>query len=361
MRTVPGACGPTGRTTTCSAPHCTHPDVALNARAAWARRVDLDTLDLGSLQLLPLLTARLDGVDTSTALEQQVNRVVRFSWLRTQLLSREVAPGVRALREAGLRPMLSKGAALVHAYGISAKLRPMFDIDVSVATADLETATRVLHATGFTSPLDATLRAHSAVMRQDMHAIDFARTPGVTLDLHWHLLHGMRNPELSDLVRRDAIDAQIATEPCLATGLEDTLLLTIAHGASWAPRATVRWVGDAALLLQAHGERLRWELFVQRARQSRLSRSVLDALDYLEDVAGIAAPQDTRRALARAPVPVATRLRRRRPDTSDGGPAPAGRLARYAEAYEQDVAARAAPGRGQGRSTSSGSCPARGV
>ena len=89
------------------------PAQAGEAYRQWAARVDLDRLDFGSLQLLPLLALRPDGTPGDGALGRQIGHVARFSWLRTQMLGRRVAPVVAALADAGLEPLLSKGAALV--------------------------------------------------------------------------------------------------------------------------------------------------------------------------------------------------------------------------------------------------------
>jgi hypothetical protein len=322
------------------------PAQAAEAYTRWAARVDLDRLDFGSLQLLPLLALRPGGVPDDDALGRQVRHVARFSWLRTQMLGRRVAPVVAALADAGLEPLLSKGAALVYAHGVDARLRPMFDIDVAVAPQDADRAVAVLNALGYHSILQDALTGHRAAVVRDTHGFGFSGPDGAEIDLHWHLLHQGRSTVLSEAFRAAAVEAEIAGVRCRATSIEDTLVVAVAHGTSWARNAAVRWVGDVALLLRDHGAALDWDAIVLRCRQARLSRAMLDGLDYVAEVSGLDAPASARRELERVPVPLAVRLRRRRADDpgTDGGARPAGRIGGLIDAYENEVQTVVAPG-----------------
>ena len=323
------------------------PAQAAEAYARWTARVDLDRLDFGSLQLLPLLAQRPGGVpgDDDT-LGRQVRHVARFSWLRTQMLGRRVAPVVAALEDGGLEPLLSKGAALVYAHGADARLRPMFDIDVAVAPHHADQAVAVLNALGYHSVLQDALTGHRAAVVRDTHGFGFSGPDGAEIDLHWHLLHQGRSTALSEAFRAAAVEAEIAGVRCRATSVEDTLVVAVAHGTSWARNAAVRWVGDVALLLGDHGAALDWDAVVLRCRQARLSRAMLDGLDYVAEVSGLDAPAAVRRELKRVPVPLAVRLRRRRADDpgADGGAQPAGRIGGLIDAYENEVQSVVAPG-----------------
>jgi hypothetical protein len=321
------------------------PAQAADAYARWTARVDLDQLDFGSLQLLPLLALRPGGAP-GDGLGRQLRNVARFSWLRTQMLGRRVAPVVAALQDAGLEPLLSKGAALVYAHGIDARLRPMFDIDVAVAPHHVDRAVAVLNALGYHSILQDALTGHRAAVVRDSHGFGFSGPDGAEIDLHWHLLHQGRSVALSEAFRAVAVEAELAGVRCRATSVEDTLVVAVAHGTSWARNAAVRWVGDVALLLRDHGAALDWDAVVLRCRQVRLSRAMLDGLDYVAEVSGLDAPAEVRRELERVPVPLAVRLRRWRPDDpgADGGARPAGRIGGLIDAYENEIQSVVAPG-----------------
>lgn len=318
------------------------------AREHWAAQVDLDKLDFGSLQLLPLLAARSEPIPDAN-LEKQVRHVVRFTWLRTQLLNRRTAPVVAALRDAGLDPLLSKGAALVNAHGVEQKLRPMFDIDVAVPAGELVRAKQILSTAGFHSVLGPAIDRVPGMMARDVHAAPFVDGHGTAIDLHWHLLHTARSPLLDARFRARAVDCRLGDVDCRATGLEDSLVVAISHGTRWARAASVRWVGDVGLVLRDGLELIDWDQLELAARETRLGQQVADALTYVSDLVSVEIPKDTMRGLRRAPVPLAVRLRNRRAnDARDEGPVPAGRLGALAEAYEEDAGSSVVPGRRTG-------------
>ncbi len=123
------------------------------------------------------------------------------------------------------------------------------------------------------------------------------------------------------------------------------LVQSIAHGSSWAQDAAPRWVVDVAMLLQAAGDTLDWDRVADRAAKARLAPVVADALEYVEEATGLAAPPTALAALRAAPVPLAERLRARRPtDPADGGPLPPGAVGRLVEAYETRVCVDVPPG-----------------
>lgn len=320
------------------------PERAASARERWAAQVDLDKLDFGSVQLLPLLAVRPEPIP-DPELAKQVHHVVRFTWLRTELLNKRVAPVVAVLREAGLDPMLSKGAALVNAHGVEQKLRPMFDIDVAVPASELGRAMDVLAEAGFTSELGAAIDLVRSRMVADTHAAPFKDDHGTMIDLHWHLLHTARSNELDEHFRERSVECRLGDVDCRATGLEDSIVVAIGHGTRWARAAAVRWVGDVGLVLRDSHHRIDWDGLVGIARETRLSQQVADALTYAGGLVGIELDAGAVRSLRRAPVPIAVRLRNRRPDDpADDGPRPAGRVGALIEAYEEDAGSNAVPG-----------------
>jgi hypothetical protein len=285
-----------------------HPDADVAARAAreWSAEVDLDTLDFASLTLLPLLGER--ELPVEPALSEQITKVARMSWLRTESLARQVAPAIAALKSDGIEPILMKGAALVYAFDVPARLRPMFDIDVLIAPHEIPRAVEVLNREGFSA------RDQNALLRSDprllslKHGTPFINEHEAEIDLHWSALQTVRRPELGAQLRERAIPATIAGAECSALGLEDLLVVTIAHAADRWRDMRERWVGDCVQLIRARD--LDWDLVAGRARAWRLSSQVRDALEYLDEVAGIAAPPAARRELARAQTPFAIRARR---------------------------------------------------
>lgn len=320
-----------------------HPDreVAERAAEAWADAVDLDTLDFGSVQLLPMLTARPDPLPIGEQLAAQITNVSRVTWLRTESHARMIAPSIGDLREAGCDPVLMKGGALVYGHGVPARLRPMFDVDVLVSPDKISEAAGLLIDRGFKARDAAGLRKGEPRLITMKHGEEFSRGEGVSIDLHWSALHSMRRPELAARLSEHAVPCTIAGAECRALGRADLLAVTIAHAADPWRDIRERWVGDCVLLVRGHEQEIDWGLFASRGRDWRLAHQMLEAFEYLADVAEVELPAETRRALAACPVPLAVRARRRRKPAEDGTPAVAGKLARVIEDYEMEIADRA--------------------
>ena len=320
-----------------------HPDreVAERSAAAWADAVDLDTLDFGSVQLLPMLTARPDPLPLGEQLAAQITNVSRVTWLRTESHARMIAPAISDLREAGCDPVLMKGGALVYGHGVPARLRPMFDVDVLVGPDRISEAAGLLIDRGFNARDAAGLRKGEPRIIAMKHGEDFSRGNGVSIDLHWSALGSMRRSELAATLSEHAIACTIAGAECRALGRADLLAVTIAHAADPWRDIRERWVGDCVLLVRGQEEQIDWELFAARGRDWRMAHQMLEAFDYLSDVAEVELPAEARRTLGACPVPIAVRARRRRKPAEDGTPAVAGKFARMIEDYEMEIADRA--------------------
>ncbi len=320
-------------------------DDAADALRLWRAGEDLGDPDMGVLRLMPLLGERVAQLaPDDAALRRKVAHVSRFAWLRGQLMLTRTAAGVAALQKAGIQVMLIKGAALIQIPGIERRLRMMDDLDVLVRPEDVMKASRILPAAGYPARLTTASDDDLRLLLPSLHALPFGHQGG-EIDLHWHALHASRHPDVDRAWWPEAVPGRLLDVPTLAAAPSDVLVQSIAHGSRWVQDAAPRWVVDVALLLQAAGGTLDWDRVVDRAVAARLARVVADALDYIADVSGLAAPAGTLAALRAAPVPLAERLRARRPiDPADGGPVPPGAIDRVVEAYEARVCVTVPPG-----------------
>jgi hypothetical protein len=307
---------------------------ALGAYQRWRSGVDLDTLDGPSLRMLPLLARRLDDAGIHTdGLAERVHKVARFTWLRTQMMVSSTLPALRALAERGVPAMLVKGAAVIHHTGMDLAARPMDDLDVCVPLASISAATHALVAAGFSSELESLLAARPAAVTGELPGVPFIDSRGVTVDLHWHLLHQRRHARSDDDFWAAATESQLRGVPCLVTSREDTLVHVLEHGAIWHVNPALQWTTDAALLLRGGG--LDWDRVVWQSTRQRLARVVADGLEYLRGLGAAEVPEDALARLRAARVGrVETVLER-----AARLPGPAGVLARERRRdLEQDVA-----------------------
>ena len=188
------------------------PGDAEAAYATWRRDIDLDSIRGAAVRVLPLLADRADESDDHPV-NHRIAKVVRFSWLKSQLLITRTLPGVEALLAVGVPVMATKGAAVVHHSHGRLHLRPMDDLDIAVPRTMAGKAARVLMSMGLeTSSLPVNPRG--APIMQQVHALPFrdAET-GAELDLHWQVIHGSLHRRASNEFWERAVPGDLRGTP----------------------------------------------------------------------------------------------------------------------------------------------------
>jgi hypothetical protein len=274
---------------------------SLEAWHAWQAVVDIEQIDPGSFRLLPLLQRNLARQGVTGDLMQRLRGVHRQAWFRNRLLFARSAGTVRALEDAGLDTLLLKGIPLALRYYREDATRPMADADVLVRTADVHRALDRLQHLGWRSqtPLPPWPPPHRASWA-------FRNDAGHEFDLHWHVFNDC-------LGARDDDDLWAAAVPLTIDGAEtralcaaDQLLHVLAHGIHWNPLPSIRWVADAAAIIDGAGASLDWARLLTQAEQRQLMPLVAAGLPYLAQL--LAAP---------IPPAVLTPLTTRRPTAGE--------------------------------------------
>lgn len=272
------------------------PDVATEAYARWRAQTTLVELEGAALKLLPLLGDRVPADDP---LRRQLARVVRFSWLKSQLLVTRVLPGIHALKAAGVPVMLAKGAAVVHHTHGQLHLRPMDDLDLVVPHPLARRAAEVLAAQGMRAPslpedLDTT------EIFDQVHAVEFVDpATRAELDLHWNVIHGSLHRGASRAFWERAVHGTLREVDVLVLGREDTLVQVIGHGQRLQLDRPLQWAADASLLLRGDA-RLDWDLVAATASAHRVAHTVGPALRALRALAPSLVPARLPPALERS-------------------------------------------------------------
>ena len=286
-------------------------DAADRAYDAWRGMQDLRDLDGAAHRVLPLLAQRLSDADDD-AVAQQVRRVVRFTWLRTQFLIDRCLPGIRALRDAGLPVMLAKGTAVLAHTGWEIQLRPMDDLDVVVHREHAAQAVDILRATGRRQPSLPSDPASTSIY-DEIHALPFGDEAGAELDLHWHVLHGSLHRGADAEFWERSRPARIRDVPLAVLAAEDTFVQVAGHGMQVSAEHPLRWAADAVLLLRGTPA-FDWDLVAETASRHRMAREIGGAVDALARVAPDLVP-------ARLPPCLRRGRRRLRPTTPEAAAA----------------------------------------
>jgi hypothetical protein len=258
---------------------------AIRAWEEWASSVNVEVVDFGSHRLLPQVYANLLRHGVRHPLMATFKGIYRYYWYQNQILFRDVSPLLRSLQDAGLKPLLLKGSALIPLYYKEFGLRPMQDFDVMVPPSQLAETITVLEELGWQfvhpSARDWIPFRHSTPLRNQN---------GRFLDLHWHLFGECWHFRDDDDLWEKAIPIRIGPVAALALDPTDQLLHVCAHGARWNEVPPVRWIVDAMMILNSVKSAIDWDRVLDRAEKHRLTLPMLDCLHYLQNRFGAPVP-----------------------------------------------------------------------
>jgi len=282
-------------------------DVALDAWNGWMAGVDLDRLDQGSYRLLPLLYRNLVACGVDDPLLRNLKGIYRMAWYRNQMLFRTAASLLQALHDAGIRTMLLKGLALSLLYYRDYGLRPMYDWDVVVPIGQAQEAIRLMIELGWRPKA----RSPRVLLRDGFfsvsHSCEFRDDDDHACDLHWHVLDECRYENADDDFWGRAAPVEFFGVRTLALDPTDQLLHVCVHGARWSRVPPVRWVADAAMILNSQSM-LDWERLVAHVRKRRLVLQMVDTLGYLRDLLDAPVPPLVLQRLCAMPVSTVERM-----------------------------------------------------
>jgi Uncharacterised nucleotidyltransferase len=236
--------------------------------------LDIETLQVGSFCLLPLLYRRLSEVGVLDPRMPHLGGTYRSTWYRNQLRLERLSKLVEAARTRGIEPIVSGGASLAVVWYPQLGFRPIPQIDVMVRREQGEGARQAAFEAGWQPAGDWA----------DFHR--FTGEDGAVLVVHVGV-----PPYLAG-----ASDAAAAFE-AFAGGAQgrrlgdvdvptlnrcDELLFACGLGARVAV-PSIQWLLDAYHLLVAR-DPLDTRGLLERAREFRLVLPLRETLAYLDDV-----------------------------------------------------------------------------
>ncbi len=262
-------------------------EASLHAWKKWQETTDVDSVDVGSFRLLPLLyhNLTLHGIDEPSM--QKYKGVYRYTWSKNQRLLFHIRELLRVFKEEKIPSTLLKGGALIPLYYRNLALRPMQDFDLLVPRELALKAIGVLQKKGW-APMDwqkgfaAELPKIQELFLSIKHAHGFVHPGQVELDLHWHLFHG----HCKEGIDREIFDACL---PLDFHGIQvgvlnptDQLFHVCVHGASHNLVPPLRWVADAIMILRGAKEQIDPERLASQAKKYGCLSPLKDALHYLQ-------------------------------------------------------------------------------
>ena len=269
-------------------------DDAVRFWEVWKSQVDFNNLDWGSYRLLPLLYRNLRAHRVQDPWLDKLKGIYRHTWLKNQLLFREMLYLLQAFHQAGIQTMILKGVPLIVLYLKDYGLRPMNDFDVLIRSKDLNQAAGLLAEWKWKPKFRAP------------HAWGFITTKGNEFDLHWHVLAECCEVDADDDFWEAAIPMQIAGFETRALNATDQLLHVCIHGVAWNAIAPIRWIADAIEILNA--SEIDWTRLVSQAQQRHLTLSLSASLGYLHRLFDAPIPEKVLKEVSALPVSRVERL-----------------------------------------------------
>jgi hypothetical protein len=251
----------------------------------WRASTDLDTIDLRTQRLIPLLHERLSGKDRRHGDEGSYRGVHRYWWLRNGILRLQLAELIAMLGGAVVDECLILGGiALVDDVYASLATRPVIGVDLMIRAQGVPAATGTLRLTGFRS---ADCRA-AAIESPWLVCLTWRQSENLLrsqdrgdLRLSWTAFGG--EFDIEGLWHR-AEERRIGGARVLKLGATGSLLQICVGGGRWSDVRPLRWVPDALLLIHTHD--IDWDQLIDQARHNGLALPLSVALNYLSATFG---------------------------------------------------------------------------
>lgn len=265
-----------------------------DAAATWraiASSFDLDQVERGTFEVLPLVYRSLVRADVDDPVLPRLKGIYRKAWATNSLLAGRTTEAARALGDADIPALFVEGVVLAQRFYPELGLRPTSSIDVLVRHRDGNRARAALARAGWRSGLSGSRR----------HAqIDYLVDPhGNTLVLRTSLATDfvVANGDATDPLWSGAEPWSLGDVDVLVPSSTATLLAVCASHARPDEARRTQWILDAAMVL---GSTIDWEELLVVAAASGQSPRLRDVLLYLDSLQVPTAPEDVLRALERA-------------------------------------------------------------
>jgi len=258
------------------------PDAAVRAWELVRPRLDIESLEPGSFELLPLVHRNLVGVGHDDPAMPRLKGIYRRAWVKNQLLFGRLRETAEVLDDARVRFLVIAGPTIAARYYPDVGLRPTSFFQLLVdggceqrALARLPRARWSLRPGGVAggNHVLADGEGSGCIVRTSL-AYDFVAPAGTAEEPLWQAAQ-----------QQEVVGASVLV-PCPA----DALLASCVMGARRAPIRSVQWLVDAAMIVRAGS--IDWERLVELGAGRAQSLRLHEALAYLGGLPGVDVPRE---------------------------------------------------------------------
>jgi len=250
------------------------------AADAWKQlrsRLELERLELGSFELMPLMYRRLEEIAPDDPVLAKLAGIYRKTWYTNQIELKGVASALATLVEADTDPLVIDGWELVFRYYGDRGVRAVAGLQIIVPPASASAAGRALLDAGWQA--DLTPGAPAIRLVRD----------GTTCVLHRELFHEFPRAARTTAALWDtAVPLRVEGVDAAMLGPADEFLHVCLNGARARSWPSVRWLADAVRV--AGSGNVDWDRVVRQARLFGATLRLHVALTYLRDSLSCAAP-----------------------------------------------------------------------
>ena len=255
-------------------------------------RLELERLELGSFELMPLLYRRLEDIAPADVLLAKLAGIYRKTWYTNQLELSRVVPALAALVEAGTAPLVVNGWELVLAYYRDRGVRAVRGLEALVSPGRADAAERALRTAGWQTASPGQTR-----LPRRAQATGFTRNGAVCL-LHRELFDDFAHAAAATArAGEDAVSVRLDGVEADMLGPADEFLSICLGGAQARSWPDVRWLADALQIARTGG--VDWQRVVSQARLLGASLRLESALLYLRDSLSHGVPPEVLSEMAR--------------------------------------------------------------
>ena len=272
---------------------------ATEAARAWLAAADLERLPPEQFPLLPPAVSALEQAGPDHPWLPRLRGSHRRAWYANQLLLGAADRLTQTLAAAAIPVMLADAVPLALTV-YADRLRPIGAVALVVPADRAEEASRVLAGQGWQGAAPTTAAPCGSVIWATSRR--FRSAGGQLAYLHWRAAPFWPAEELDAAAWDRAQPITVAGRPVPALSPADQLARSCRTATLPGPAALIALADVAVLLMERAGREVNWPLVLDLAAQGHIKRSLLAALECLEEGLGIAAPPDVLARLRSMPV-----------------------------------------------------------
>lgn len=263
------------------------PDAAVAAWEELQPRFELDRLERGSYELMPLIYRNLARGGYEEPALSRLKGIYRKTWVANNLLAERTGAVAETLREAGVSALFVEGVILAARFYPELGLRPTSAVDVLVDERDGPAALAHLARTGWHERADSAGRLFpTRYLVDESKSLCLLRTKAAADFVSRRDGRG-HDRQRSRTLWENAEPRAVGAVEVLAPTPTATLLAVCVFHARAEGGPNVQWIADAKVLLEAE---IDWEWLLAAGAESGQSLRLREVVRYLTSLPGATPP-----------------------------------------------------------------------